>query len=362
MVYHDNPEQDDTANEGTGLLTGNSSKDDLSRLSDDKDGYATGFAVFGLAFTIMGIQAFIRWFASEDFRPAPLLEGDEKLAMWRLVFLRFWELASIVLLLGFYWYCVFVPLRHPRLGPDGIRSRQLSLDGKFVIGGTVAWVSDAFLNCQQYIFSWNAHNVNMGVWTRFLPFHRDGGPHQYAESLLWGPPMYIYFCAGAALVACAAIKPLRRRWPNLTNMQLVSIIWVGEFIFDFVVENTIIRTSHGYGYPKTYAPLTLWRGQTEQFPIYESILVATLGSLYTQMRLLALSSPDGLSPVEKGYHHWPRILRGPVRIFAVIGFCTFATVAVYHLPVNYLGVIGTSYGHLPTYMIPGSGLDSLYPC
>ncbi|EXJ76285.1 uncharacterized protein A1O5_00793 [Cladophialophora psammophila CBS 110553] len=325
-------------------------------------GYATGFAAFGLAWTIMSLQAFIRWIASDDFHPAPLMEGDDKLATWRLVCLRLIEATSLGVLIGFFWFCVFSPLRVPRVGPDGIRKRQLTLDGRFVIGGMIAWASDAFLNCQQYIFSWNANNVNMGVWTRFMPFHREGGPRQYAESLLWGPPMYVYFCAGVALMACAAVKPIRRRWPSISKMTLVTIIWIGEFIFDFVVENIIIWTSHGYGYPKTFAPLTLWAGQTEQFPIYESILVASLGSLYTQMRLLALEDPNGLSPVEKGHERWPRWLQGTSRTFAVIGFCAFATVTVYHLPLNWLGVIGTSKGYLPSYMLPGSGVESLYPC
>jgi len=74
-------------------------------------------------------------------------------------------------------------------------------------------------------------------------------------------------------------------------MTLIIIIWIGEFTFDFVVENFIIWTSHGYGYPKAYALLTLWAGPTEQFPLYEPILVATL---YTRMRLLARNDPCGL--------------------------------------------------------------------
>jgi len=362
MRYHDDPERHEETEdtEDTPLVSSaNGKPTGLSQTG----GYVTGWASFGLAWTLVGVQAFIRWFASDDFHPAPLVDGPDKLATWRLVMLRIVETISLAVLLGFVWFSVITPLRIARPAPDGTTRRgQLSLDGKFVLGGIVAWVSDAFLNCQQYIFSWNAHNVNMGVWTRFLPFHRDGGPHQYAESLLWGPPMYVYFCAGVAIVACNCIKPLRRRWPNISNMNLIVIIWIGEFLFDFVVENTIIRTTHGYGYPKTYAPLTLWAGQTEQFPLYESILVATLGSLYTQMRLLAMNDPNGYSPVEHGFDQWPRVLQAPVRAFAVIGFCGLATLCVYHLPVNWLGVIGTSRGYIPTYMIPGSGLESLYPC
>ncbi|KAJ5704307.1 hypothetical protein N7493_011445 [Penicillium malachiteum] len=359
MPYYDDPEPQN--DENTPLISSDTNGQKFVGLSP-KTSYASGWAAFGVAWTVVSIQAFLRWFVSEDFHPAPLVDGPDTLARWRFVMLRLVEIISTAVLFGFFWYCVVVPLRTPQPGPDGIARRGLSLDGKFVLGGLAAWVSDGFLNSQQYIFAWNAHNVNMGVWTRFLPFHREGGPHGYAESLVWGPPMYVYFCAGVAIVSCKCLQPLRRRWPNISNMNLLIITWCGEFLFDFVVENSIICLSHAYAFPNTYAPLTLWAGETEQLPLYESICVATLGSFFTQMRLRSLDDPCGLSPVEHGFDAWPRPLQSPVRAFAVIGFCALSTICVYHLPINWLGIIGTSRGKLPSYMLPGSGIESMYPC
>lgn len=167
-------------------------------------------------------------------------------------------------------------------------------------------------------------------------------------------PMYVYFCAGVAIVSCYATAPLRKKYPNMSNVTLISIIWIGEFTFDFILENIIIRTTHAYAFPKTYAPLTLWSGEVHQFPIYESIFVASLGSAYTKARMLALEDPERLSPVEKGYERWPVVLHETVRVLAVIGFCAFATISLYHLPLNWLGLIGDSIGALPSYMLPGS--------
>ncbi|KAL4808794.1 hypothetical protein BDV18DRAFT_157732 [Aspergillus unguis] len=316
MAYRDDPEQRN-ANEQTCLPS-----DDNPPVGLDKTtSYASGWAAFGLAWTLLGVQGFIRWFASPDFRPAPLMDGPDKLATWRLVMLRLIEALSFTVLIGFVWFCVIAPYEHPGLGLTA------SVD--------------------------EASYLSTGMWTRFLPFHRDGGPHQYAESLIWGPPMYVYFCAGVAIVSCRCLKPLRRRWPKISNVNLLIVTWCAEFLFDFVVENTIIRLSHAYGFPKTYAPLTLFAGQTEQFPLYESVLVATLGSFYTQLRLRAMDDQLGLSPVERGFDKWPAALQGPVRAFAVIGFCALSTVFIYHLPLNYLGVIGTSRGNIPSYWIPG---------
>lgn len=308
-----------------------------------RTGGVTVWAAIAVVWLVIAVQALLRWFASDDFAPAPLV-GTDRMPLWNLVALRVFEGISMALLVYLIWAYVVMPWR---------RNGTLSLDGKFVLGGCAAFVADAFLNCYTYLFAWNAHNVNMGVWTAYLPFHNPAASSRYAESLLWGPPMYVYFCAGVAIVGCPAYFALRSRWPGLSNVSLLAIIFVGEFVFDFVVENLAIRLTHGYGYAQTYGLLTLWAGSQFQFPLYESFLVAALGLLYTWMRLQAVSSPDGLSAVERGFERWRPALQPTVRTLAAIGFCCAATILIYHLPFNWLGIIGASHAHLPSYMCPG---------
>jgi hypothetical protein len=306
-------------------------------------GGATVWAAIAVVWLVIAVQALVRWVISPDFGPAPLI-GPDRMPMWNLVGLRIFEGLSVALLLWLIWFCVIVPVR---------RTGRLSLDGKFVIGGLAAFVADAFLNSYTYLFAWNAHNVNLGVWTAYLPFHNPAASSRYAESLLWGPPMYVYFCAGVAIVGCSAYFALRSRWPHLSNVSLLTIVFVGEFVFDFVVENLAIRLTHGYAYAQTYGPLTLWAGSQFQFPLYESFLVAALGLFYTWMRLQAVQSVDGRSPVERGFNRWRPGLQSAVRTLAVIGFCSAATILIYHLPFNWLGVIGASTANLPSYLLPG---------
>jgi Spirocyclase AveC-like len=308
-----------------------------------RTGGATVWAAIAAVWLVIAVQALVRWGFSSDFGPAPLI-GPDRMPMWNLVGLRVFEGLSVALLLSLIWFYVIVPLR---------RTGTLSLDGKFVIGGLAAFVADAFLNSYTYLFAWNGHNVNLGVWTAYLPFHNPVASSRYAESLLWGPPMYVYFCAGVAIVGCSAYFALRSRWPHLSNVSLLAIVFVGEFVFDFVVENLAIRLTHGYAYAQTYGPLTLWAGSQFQFPLYESFLVAALGLFYTWMRLQAVQSADGLSPVERGFERWRPGLQPAVRTLAVIGFCSAATILIYHLPFNWLGVIGASTANLPSYLLPG---------
>ncbi|KAL2785010.1 hypothetical protein BJX66DRAFT_343513 [Aspergillus keveii] len=92
---------------------------------------------------------------------------------------------------------------------------------------------------------------------------------------------------------------LRQRLPpSLTNAGILTIIWLIEFALDFVIENIAIRVTHGYGFAKTYGPLTLFAGKGYQFPIYESAFVASIGCSFTIMRWKA--SQRGYSPIETG--------------------------------------------------------------
>ena len=308
-----------------------------------RQGPATFLALIGVAWFAVCVEVIARWVtSSEEFTPAPRI-GPDTIESWRLISLRIFEAISLAVMVAFVWYCVIKPLR---------ATGKLSLDGKFVIGGIVCFVADAFLNVQQYLFAWNSSNVNRGVWVRFLPFHNPDAPSRYAESLVWGPPMYIYFCAGVAIVACHEAKRVRRRWPAITKFRLFVCIFIFEFLFDFVVENVVIRTTHAYAFAKTYEPLTLWAGQVHQFPIYESILVALVGCVFTWARIEADERPAGQSPIEVGAENWRPSLQPYVRSFAVLGFCMVTLVFVYHLPFNWLGLIGTSYAHLPSYLLP----------
>ncbi|TXI46233.1 MAG: spirocyclase, AveC family [Mycobacterium sp.] len=309
-----------------------------------RQGPATFLALVGVLWLALSVVVIARWVTSDtEFQPAPRI-GPDVMEPWRLGALRVFEAISLLVMAAFIWYCVVVPLR---------RTGRLGLDGKFVVGGIICFVADAFLNAQQYLFAWNSANVNRGVWVRFMPFHNPSAPSRYAESLVWGPPMYIYFCAGVAIVACHHAKKVRLRWPAISKFRLFVFIFAAEFLFDFVVENVVIRTTHAYAFAKTYEPLTLWAGKIYQFPIYESILVAFVGCMFTWARMEAEERPVGYSPIEFGAQRWRPALQPHVRNFAVLGFCMLTLVFGYHLPLNWLGVIGTSYADMPSYMLPG---------
>jgi hypothetical protein len=309
----------------------------------DRGGTIALWALLGVIGLVIVVQALLRWVLdSSQFSAAPLNTADHY-AQWRWVSLRGVEVISAIV---FFWLANLTIVRPLR------RNGRLGIDGKIFIACLIGAVVDGMLNIIQYLFAWNAHSINLGSWSKFLPLHSSHANPRYAEALLWGIPMYIYFCIGVAIAGCLIVQALRKRSPRISNMSALAVVWVAAFIFDFVVENGIIRLTQAYSFAKTPHALTLWPGSLYQFPIYESVSVATLGVLFTALRLSAVDSPDGVSIVERGYHRFPAALQEPLRVIAVIGFALTVLFMIYHLPFNWLGVTGSSTAHLPSYMRP----------
>ena len=122
---------------------------------------------------------------------------------------------------------------------------------------------------------------------------------------------------------------------------------------DFILENAIIRTTDAYMFTKTYGPLTVFAGSIYQFPIYESLCAGGVSLGFTAIRLSALDDPEGLSFLERGANRLNPRYRTLARTLAVIGGCGALFIFVYHLPFNWLGVVGTTVIQPPSYMLPG---------
>lgn len=301
-----------------------------------------GFAAIGVVWLVVATVAIVRWFGSDDFGPAPIL-GPDVMPDGKLLGLRVVETISSAVLVWAVWGLAIRPYR---------RTGRVTLDALLLLGGVVGFVMDCWLNLYGYLFAFNTHSVNLGSWSAGLPFHRDASPSHYAESLLWGLPMYVYFCAALGFVNTLAARSLRRRFPTMPVQGIFAILWVGDFVFDFVVENTIIRTTEAYAFVQTNAALTLWDGERYQYPIYESVLVAFVAMAFTWARWTCDDDPDGLSAIERGVNDLPARLRLPTRALAAIGFCALVLMLSYHLPFNWISVGGSSFADLPSYLLP----------
>jgi hypothetical protein len=299
-----------------------------------------GWALVGVVWTAVCVYAMWGWLTGPNFGPPPVL-GPDQMPHAKLIGLRLVEVISTSVLAVAVYFLAWRPWR---------RERRLTLDALLLFGGVTGFVMDCWLNTRAYLFAFNAHSVNLGAWAAYLPFHDPAVPGHYAESLLWGLPMYIYFCAALGFVGTLGARQLRVRFPDLSIQGILGVLYVGAFIFDFVVENLIIRTTDAYSFPQTVGALTLWGGAKYQFPVYESFFVAFVGVAFTYARWSVDWDRNGLSVIERGLLCLPTRCQLPVRVLAAIGFCATVLMVCYHLPINWVCLTGHSFAHLPSYL------------
>ena len=300
------------------------------------------WAAIGVVWLVVCAFAMVGWVTGDDFG-APEVLGPDQMSSGKLVGLRAVEAISTGVLLVAVYFLAWKPWCY---------ERRVTLDALLLLGGITGFVMDCWLNTESFLFAFNANSVNLGAWSASLPFHDPDVPSHYAESLLWGLPMYIYFCAALGFVGAMAARKLRTRYPALSTQGILAILFVGDFVFDIVVENLIIRGAEAYSFVQTSGPLTLWAGEQHQFPVYESVLVGCVSMCFTYARWSMDWDPDGLSVIERGVLGLPRRYQLVTRALAAIGFCAVVLMVCYHLPFNWLGLTGDSIAELPSYLKP----------
>lgn len=301
------------------------------------------WAAVGLVWIGVSVRAMWGWVTSErDFGPAEIMAGDV-MPTSSLAALRVVEVASVVVLLTAIWFLAIKPWR---------ATREVRIEGLLVIGGIFGFAMDSWLNLYDFLFAFNAHSVNLGAWSAHLPFHNDGVPTEYGEALLWGLPMYVYFCSAEAALGLGVRARLLARYPGMSQTLVLGLMFVFFFVFDFVAENLIIRTSEAYSFVRTEESLTLWPGEQHQFPLYESFLVACVAMGFAAIRLSAERDPDGRSFIERGVEFVPTWAVQPARLLAATGYAAVVLMVLYHLPFNWLSLGGDSMADLPSYLTP----------
>lgn len=270
------------------------------------------WAAFGAVFSCFSISVFSAWLFSADAFVAVPIGAADSMPGPTLALLRGLEWLSVaVAVVGFYAYLI----------KPWLRTGEVPLAGLLLVGALITYVLDTTINFSDYHMAWNKHSFNMGTWGHAFPGHT--GPTQYAEALLWGPPMYMYFGVLLASIQLFTYKVTR---PRLGLVPALVLAFAAAFVFDFIAESAIIRFTEAYAWPYAIGSLSVWAGTQFQFPLYESLLVAIYASLYSW--LMHSARHDGISFIERGVHQLSARYRVWVRLFAATGFAALCT-AIY---------------------------------
>ncbi len=292
------------------------------------------WAFLGAVSCLFSVAIFGQWLASEEFSAVPLSEADA-MPVGGVLKIRIVELISTAVALWAFYHYLLKPWQ---------KSGEFRIEGLLLVGALVTYVLDTSINYFGYFMAWNKHAINWGSWGGFFPGHT--GPTRYAEALLWGPPMYVYFGVALATIQSWVINKLRGGL-GLGFAVALMLSFPVVFLFDLLAESAIIRTE-AYAWPNTIGALTLWRGEQYQFPLYESLLVGIYASMYTL--LMYSARPDGTTWIERGAERFSGGSRLLVRFLAATGFAMLCT-AFYFVGFGVFSLFADNNVAMPEYLM-----------
>jgi hypothetical protein len=300
----------------------------LNNQSDSAVKPITVWATIGGALLVLQAYVWIRWVTGPYFQGIPSGPGDPPMYM-KVPLVVNAVMACIGLPLAVWWFIVR-PWR---------RERRITLDGMLLVSCGLMFFQDPLLNYLNTWCTYNTWNFNMGAWSSEIPgwVSPEVPGHQTAEPLLTNTPGYalnlLFIIAG-----CWVMRKAKARWPNISNVKLIGVVYVANIVIDFVMEGLIMLPIGFYVYPGAIRAVSINAGTYYQWPIYEGLM---WGGVLTGLCCLRYFTDDrGRTVVERGLD---RVRGGFAKtqvvrflaIFAAVSGCFFF---FYNLPAQWVAM------------------------
>ncbi|MQY31473.1 spirocyclase AveC family protein [Nocardia aurantia] len=300
-----------------------------SKPDDPRIRPVTVWAVVGGVLLVFQLYVWIRWMTGPYFHAVPVGPDVPPLYM-KIPLVANAVLAWIGLPFAIWWFLVR-PWR---------RTRQFTLDGLLMVSMGLMFFQDPLLN---YLNTWCTYNTwmpNRGAWSSDIPgwVSPELPGHQVVEPLLTNVPGYSFGNLLFVILGCAVMRRAKTRWPGLRNAQLIGLVFVFNFLLDFVLEGLIYLPTGFYVYPGAIRALSISAGTYHQWPVYEGVM---WGGVLTALCCLRYFTDDrGRSIAERGLD---RLHGGFARVQATRFLAVFAAVSAcffccYNLPAQWFAM------------------------
>lgn len=301
------------------------------------------WAWVGALLLLAELYIWLSWIFGPNFTPTdPGLDVIPTLNLWYLYGVQI--LATSLAILAF-WYWIIRPLRN-----EG----RMSTDSMLAICCWTLVFYDPSMNYTVTTTLYNAYAVNMGAWTLgSWPGWTSPNGNLLPEPLLVTVPGYLCFVYFMAVFPCWILKKVKRRIPDLGILAMVLLLILGVIITDAVIEILLLRTGI-YAYPAGIREVTLFAGETYQFPLTEAL---TFGGAISLVAILRFFVDDkGQTFVEKGKEKLKVSVTAKqwLKFLALFGFVHFTFILIFVVPNQWLGTHGDPYPEgYPSYMLNG---------
>jgi hypothetical protein len=288
----------------------------------------TVWAAVGGALLALQIYVWVRWMTGPWFHHVPSGPGDPPLYMKIPLVAN--GAASWILLPLCVWFLIIRPWR---------QERRFTLDGMLLVSCGLMFFQDPLLNYFNNWSTYNTWNFNMGSWTQEIPgwVSPEVPGHQAAEPLLTNTPGY-FLNVLFIILGCFIMRKVKARWPGVSNLKLIGIVYAANIVIDFIMEGLIMLPIGFYIYPGSIRAVSINAGTYYQWPIYEGLM---WGGVLTALTCLRYFTDDrGRTVVERGLD---RVRGGFAKqqfvrflaIFAAVSACFFV---FYNLPAQWFAM------------------------
>lgn len=287
------------------------------------------WAFFGAALLIFQLYVWFQWITGPYFVPVPTGVSDPPMYMKIMLGAN-----AAILVAGFpvaVWYFWVKPWRE---------GRRITLDGMLMLALNLLVFQDPMLN---YFNTWCTYNTwlwNMGAWTSHIPgwLSPEGPGQMVSEPLINNFVGYGYGVLMTVMLGCWIMRKAKERWPNISNLQLVGVIFLWSYVFDFVMEGLFLLPMGLYTYPGAIQALSMNAGTYYQYPLYEGVMWGGVETAICCLRFFTDSRgrtivERGLDDVRGGF-----VRQQLTRFLAIFAAVSASFFFIYMVPAQWLGM------------------------
>ena len=310
--------------------------------SASRTGLVKSFAVFGAALLIFEIYVWLSWIFGPNFIPTDV--GPDRIPASELLTIHIlqWAVAGFGLVAAWYW-----------IVRPSYRAGFVTADAMLAICCWSLVFYDPSMNFTSATVLYNAYAVNWGAWTLgSWPSWTSPNGNSLPEPIIVTGFGYLCLVFCQVLVTCWAVRWLLRYRPAVSApMQMLAILF-GMTVCDSIIEILLLRTGI-YAYPGGIRAITLFAGQTYQFPLTEAFTFGGLGVGAIAV-LRHFRDDRGQSFAERGIDQLKvrPTTRHFVRFLSLYGFTHGAFIILFMVPNQWLATHSDPFPKgYPSYML-----------
>lgn len=276
----------------------------------------------------------------------PTDPGPDLMSRTQELFIYWVQWVAMIMGVIAFTYFVILPWR---------REGKMSTTGMLYICWLTLFFQDPMMNYTSASVLYNSHMVNLGTWTLgSTPGWTSPNGNHLPEPLLLIIVGYTLIGYSLCFPVLALLNKIKTRWPGVSKFRLALIGIATLILLDTVFESLLLRTGV-YAYPAGIREITLFAGETYQFPMSEGIFY---GGFTIGMTLVLLLYRDdkGHTWVEKGIDNLriTAFKRQWIKFMALFGYCHIMMFLVFTVPMQWFATHSDPFPDgYPSYMLNG---------